>query len=455
VPKPADDVTDGPPGSSTPPADAALHAATLRRLLARGLVRAAFVTYVFSGLSLVANLVTGVVTARVLGPDGRGVAVALTTIAQLAGFLFALGVAQSLSYFIARRPDDGPRLFTTWLLLLLPLAAVAITLSELLLTTIFAADGDQAITIGRWFLFSIVLVVGLELNYGLLLGAHDFFVYNALRLAQPVLIAAGFVVLWQLDALTVESALLASGPVGPGLVLAVGMARSVQRVGLGRPDLRLGLSSLWYGVRGQGSSVAANVTARLDVAMLPAFVATASVGLYSVATNVSLIIYQLSNAFAGVVLPAAARDPERGPIKVVGSLWAALAIAGFLALGLALLARPLLGFVYGDDFRDAAEPLLLLLPGAVLFAGSSILGAGLYAAGRPFTATLAQLLGMVVTVVGLFAFLRIGGITAAALVSTASYATVFVATLVAYRAVSGTPWRWFLPAPARVRALVR
>jgi O-antigen/teichoic acid export membrane protein len=111
--------------------------------------------------------------------------------------------------------------------------------------------------------------------------------------------------------------------------------------------------------------------------------------------------------------------------------------------------------VYGDDFRDAAEPLLLLLPGAVLFAGSSILGAGLYAAGRPFTATLAQLLGMVVTVVGLFAFLRIGGITAAARVSTASYATVFVATLVAYRAVSGTPWRWFLPAPARVRALVR
>jgi hypothetical protein len=62
---------------------------------------------------------------------------------------------------------------------------------------------------------------------------------------------------------------------------------------------------------------------------------------------------------------------------------------------------------------------------------------------------------MVVTVVGLFTFLRTGGATAAALVSTASYATVFVATLVAYKAVSGVPWRWFLPTPARVRALVR
>jgi peptidoglycan biosynthesis protein MviN/MurJ (putative lipid II flippase) len=98
---------------------------------------------------------------------------------------------------------------------------------------------------------------------------------------------------------------------------------------------------------------------------------------------------------------------------------------------------------------------VLLLPGAVLFAGSSILGAGLYAAGRPFTATIPQLIGMVVTVAGLFAFLRIGGITAAALVSTASYATVFLVMLSAYKAVSGRPWRWFLPTPARLRTLAR
>jgi O-antigen/teichoic acid export membrane protein len=452
---PGDKVTEVPPGDPSPaPAEAALSAGILRRLLSRGLGGAGIVTYVFSGLTLVANLVTGVVTARALGPDGRGVAVALVTVTQLAGFLFAMGVAQSLSYFIAQRPERGPALFSTWALMLVPLAGLAIAITEALLPTIFATDGDQAITIGRWFMFTIVLVVGLELNYGLLLGSHDFFVYNALRFAQPFLIATSYVVLWGMDALTVESALI-SPAAATGLVLAVGLVRATARIGVGRPDLRLGLASLWYGVRGQGSTVAANVTARLDVAMLPAFVASASVGLYSVATNISLIVYQLSNTFAGLVLPAAARDPQRGPLKVVGSLWVSLAVAGVVAVGLALFARPLLGFVYGDDFRDAAESLVLLLPGAVLFAGSSILGAGLYAAGRPFTATIPQLIGMVVTVAGLFAFLRIGGITAAALVSTASYATVFLVMLSAYKAVSGRPWRWFLPTPARLRTLAR
>jgi O-antigen/teichoic acid export membrane protein len=425
----------------------------LRRLLARGLVRAGIVTYVFSGLTLVANLVTGIVSARALGPSGRGVFIALSTVTQLAGLLFAMGVAQSLSYYIARRPEDGPRLLTTWTLMLVPLIALAIAIGELLLPVIFSGD-QEAIDLGRWFMFSIVLVVGLELNYGLLLGMQDFFVYNSLRFAQAALIAVAFVVLWIGDELTIESALIGA-VVGSSIAMGAGLARSVVKVGVGPLDPRLGVTSLWYGVRGQGSTVATNVTARLDVAMLPAFVSNANVGLYSVAANLSLIVHQLSNTFAGLVLPAAAAsEAERSRAKVVGSLWASLAVAAVLAAILALFARPLIGLVYGDSFRDAAEPLLLLLPGVVLFAGSSILAAGIAAAGRPFTATFAQLLGMAVTVVGLFVFLRSGGITAAALVSTVSYATVFAAMLYAYKRVTDTPWRAFVPSPSRLRGLL-
>ena len=449
---PADDLSDVPARSPAQDPELALPRSAVRRLLDRGLVRAGLVTYLFSALTLVANLVSGVVIARALGPSGRGITVALATVIQLAGFLFALGVAQSLSYYIARRPQDGPRLLTTWTLMLIPLTAVAIAVTELLLPTIFAVDGDEAVSLGRWFVFAIALVVGLELNYGLLLGVQDFFVYNALRLAQPLLTMVGLVILWWQEELTVKSALIVA-IAGSGIALAVGMGRALARIGVGRPALRLGLSSLWYGVRGQGTTVANNVTARLDVAMLPAFVSASSVGLYSVATNVSLIVYQLSSTFAGLVLPAAAREPERGPIKVIGSLWASLAIAGAAALALGLFAKPLLGLVYGDRFEDAAEPLILLLPGAVLFAASLILSAGVFAAGRPFTATMAQVLGMVVTVVGLLVFLRSGGVTAAALVSTASYATIFIATLIVYKVISGLSWSAFLPTPARVRAL--
>ena len=98
--------------------------------MAGGLVRAGLITYLFSGLTLIANLVTGVVTARALGPGGRGITVSLTTVSQLTGFLFALGAAQSLSYFIARRPQDGPSLLATWMLMLIPVAALAVGLAQ-------------------------------------------------------------------------------------------------------------------------------------------------------------------------------------------------------------------------------------------------------------------------------------------------------------------------------------
>ncbi len=422
-----------------------------RPFVAGGLVRAGLITYLFSGLTLIANLVTGVVTARALGPGGRGITVSLTTVSQLTGFLFALGAAQSLSYFIARRPQDGPSLLATWMLMLIPVAALAVGLAQLLLPVIFP-DDPEAVTIGRWFMFTIVVVIGQELNYGLLLGIQDFVVYNVLRFAQPLLVAVVFVALWAVGDLTVESALLVS-TLAAAVILMAGMMRSVRSMGVGRVDLRLGLRTAWFGIRGQGSLVASNVTARLDVAVLPAFVTSASVGLYSVATNISLIVYQLSNTFAGLVLPSAARDPERGRHKVVGSLWASLAVAGLLAIVLAVFAEPLLGLVYGDDFREAAESLRLLLPGAVLFAGSSILNAGIYAAGRPFTATVTQVVGMLATVVGLALFLSGGGITAAALVSSGSYAMIFAVSLVAYQRVSGLTWRELLPTPRALRAL--
>ena len=436
-------------------AEASAPRGVVRRLLARGLVRAGIITYVFAGLTLVANLVTGVAMARALGPDGRGIAFALVTVSQLAGFALSMGVGQSLSYFIARRPEDGPTLLSTWVVMLLPLTALAIGITELLLPVIFTSDDGQAVSIGRWFMLTIDARDRARAE--LRPAARRARVPPLQRPAAGPARADGDRVRRALGPGRDDGAERADrGQRGLGARArrrpgAVGRAGS----GSARSTCAWARTTLWYGARGQGATVANHVTARLDVAMLPAFVSAASVGLYSVATSVSLIVYQLANTFAGLVIPAAARDPERGPVKVVASFWASLAIAAAGAVVLALLAQPLLGLVYGADFEDASTSLLLLLPGGVLFAGSSILNAGIYAAGRPFTATATQILGMVVTVVGLVVFLSGGGVTAAAIVSSVSYATIFVSSLIAYRRVAGLTWGELVPTPRRVRALAR
>jgi O-antigen/teichoic acid export membrane protein len=416
----------------------------LRSLLQRELVRAGIHTYVFSGLTLGANLVSGVVTARALAPAGRGESVAISTLTQTLGFVFACGCIHAVSYRYAREPGVAARLASTWTLLLVPLSLAAIAVGELVLPALFSSQSGDAVDLARVFIPTVVLVLWTELTLGLLLGARDYRFANVMRFAQPALFAAVLVVLWRLGDLTV-AATLATAAVTTALVQLVAMARVLRNTGgFARPDLRLGLQTLWYGIRGHGALLANALNQRLDLLIMPAFIAASGLGLYSIAANVSLIVSTLANSLATIVLPAAAHDPARGPRKVVGALHAALGIATLFAGVLIAIARPALDLVYGSSFAAAAPALRVLLPGTVLLAGALILVAGLYAANRPTIATGVQLAGLVVTVVGLLVFLPGAGIMAAAIVSTASYAVVFVAALVAYKRVAGLPWRSFL-----------
>jgi O-antigen/teichoic acid export membrane protein len=337
------------------------------------------------------------------------------------------------------------------LLLLAPVSVLAIAVGQLMLPVLFDSQSAEAVDLARVYLLTVALVLWSELINGLLLGARDYLWFNVVLFAQPALAALAFLVLWRLDALTVASALAVSAGTSL-LVQSVAMARVLRNSGgFGRPDLRLGLETLWYGFRGHGALLSNALNQRLDLLILPAFVSAAAIGLYSIAANISLIVWMLANNLANIVLPAAAHDPERGPHKVVRSLQVTLVIAACVAAGLLAVARPALGLVYGADFGDAAPALRVLLPGTALFAGASILIAGLYAANRPSIATGVQVAGLVVTVVGLLVFLPGRGIMTAAIISTASYSVVFLAALVCYKRVVGLRWKTFLAFPAALR----
>lgn len=416
--------------------------ARLRGFLSRPLVRAGLAGYLFTGLTLGVNLLTGIVTARALGPDGRGVTTAVVMVTQMAGIVAALGATTALSYFAARAPETAAQLMSTWALILLPMAALALVGSELLLPVLFGAQDHHTLWLGRIFLLNIALVLWGQLNNGLLLGLHDFFVYNSLRFLQPALHAVTLLALWLGGVLTVEWALI-TWTATQGVVLAIGTARLLRRVGVGRPELALARRSVAYGIRAHGDALAGNLNTRLDLVILPAYVAATGLGLYSIAANLSLIVNQLAGSLAVIVLPAAARDQAGGPRKIILSLQATLALATVGAIVLFAGAKLALSAVYGDAFTHATDTLRILLPGTVLYAGSTVLAAGLHGAGRPLRATMGQVTGGVVTLVGLILLVPAGGINAAAAVSTGAYATVFVLNLIAYKRTARLSWRAF------------
>lgn len=421
-----------------------------RRSFARDGAATIMVTAATMGL----GLLTGVLVARTLGPDGRGALTAVLTTAQLLGWLFGMGCGKAVTYALSRDPSAGGRLLSTWTLMLLPVATAAVLAGHLLLPTLLAAQPAATLELARLYLPMIALALLSELMLGLVLGDQDFRSFNALNFLQPAGVAVSYAVLWAIGLFTVETAVIAQATMST-LVLVAALLLLLRRHGIGRPDLALGRSTVWYALRTHGDVVGGVITQRLDLLIIPAVLPAAQVGLYALATSLSWLIVNLSSALATVVMPAATRRGRSGRDLVLNSLQATFAVGGVLGGGLFLFADIAVGLVYGPAFADSALPLRLLLPGAVLYAAASILLNGLYAENRPFTATLANLLGMVVTVCGLLLFLRSGGILAAAIVSTVAYALVFVAAATLYRRATGLPWRAFLPNPALLVSLPR
>jgi O-antigen/teichoic acid export membrane protein len=427
--------------------------AALARPGTRSLRREGVQMVSFNGLGLLASVVSGVVLARVLGAEGRGAVSAVLVGPALTTVVFAMGCSPAAAYHFARHPRDGARLFSTWLALLAPLTLIGAVALYAVLPVLLGAQSASTVSIARWAVLAVPIGPLSELVDGMLLGDHDFRAYNLLNFAQLALLAGGYALLASIGSLSVVGALIVNAISG-GLCLIVGGARVLRRVGFARPNLELARSTFWYGLRAHGTNTGAVANERLDLLLVPAFVGAASVGLYSVASSISWIVISLAGACYALVLPVAVRQGADGHRAVLASLWATLLLATLLALGLLVGAGTAIRVVYGAGFAGALTPLLVLLPGSVLYAGTRVLWSGLYALERPGVAALAQIPGVLITLVGLAVLLPRIGIDGAALVSSVAYTVLFAVSLLLYRRTAHLRWAQIAD-PTALRATVR
>jgi O-antigen/teichoic acid export membrane protein len=391
------------------------------------------------------NLATGVIVARALGPSGRGELAAALLVSQIAAWLFSTGNTEAISFRQSRHPEEARRLLSSWLAVTVPISVISIIGTVLLLPTLFAAQTEEAIELSQIYMLTIPLILLQGVFWGVLLGDEDFNFYNLTRFVPPAIAALSYAGLLLIDDFDVEMALIANAVANLATVLLLAW-RTLRRYPLTGVDVPLLRSSMWYGLKAHGGSIGSIVNTRLDLVIIPAFLSAASVGLYSVATNVSSILPVLTGTVALMLLPVAAR--QQGSARtVILTLQVTIGISLAIALPLAALAPFALKLVYGGGFEEAALPLRLLLPGAVAQAGVMVLWSGLLAADRPFLASAAILPAAILTGVGLVIFLPTYGINAAAIISTTSYVVEVVGLAILYKRILKLRWRDFIHAP--------
>jgi len=417
----------------------------VKELLGRAYERGTFSqkvisTFLGQTLCLVLSVASSVIIARWLGPSGKGlVGLALLVPGMMVLFLGA-GIEVANVYFTASRRLDIASLAANSVGFALLATIVGFGVAVGLVTGGWLEIVVPGVPIWLYLTAMMGLPVGLLSGYftALLRGLQRIMAVNIVNLAQGggslalgLLLVAGF----QLGPL---GAVLASIGAGAISLLAAGIL--LRRYGgtfVPRWDSSVMRSTLSFGLKGYVCNTLTFLNYRLDMFIVNYFVGSAGVGIYSVAVGLAELLWRLPNAVGFVLMPKAAETPAEHMNRFTPRvLRITMALTALGALSLVFLGRSLIQIIYASAFVDAYVPMLVLLPGVVLFGGAKVLTIDIGGRGHLGYNSINDGLVLIVTVVLDLILIPRYGVTGAALASSIAYMIAFILSLAFYITVT-------------------
>ena len=390
-----------------------------------------------NGVVMLCAIVTGPVTARALGAEGRGELAAIVAVLTMGPWLLDLGVGQWLARERARGGDRGELLGAA-----LPVAFCFSLISVFVAIPLANAIGGEreiVVTFLKIGLLLMPLSVVLYMLSGVVVGESRWGLYSAARLLGSILPVIVIVTMTVAGSLTVgvaAAAYLVSGFLGSLLLLRV--VRGVRRLSF---SLRRSLVAAKFGARSWLGQVAGTANIRLDQVLMAGLVSSSELGLYAVAVTVGSIAFGLIQAVSAASFPrVAGGDPE----LAARACRVTVLIVAAASLVLAAITPAMVPFVFGADFKPAVPMVLILLVASIPLAAAIVLSSALVAANDPGATMRAELVALAITIPALIIFLPGFGGQAAALVSVAAYSVRVVIQLRAARRAFARPMREFL-----------
>jgi O-antigen/teichoic acid export membrane protein/GT2 family glycosyltransferase len=414
-----------------------------------------------SALLLLAQIVgnTGLFTsvlliARQFGPTQRGTFAFLMVSAMVLGRVSTFGIDEATTVFAAQRPRLRPVLIAN---LLLFAGVVSVVVGCLAAGALLAldevrppgVDAPKVLVVAAGTVASAFLAGG----FALLIGSSRFRQQALATAVAPWIYVGMLLVLWKTVGLSVlyTGLLWAASIMLWALMLLWGAARGV---GIARPNIRLLRISLGFGLRAWGGSIFRFLNFRTDQ-LLMGFISTeAALGIYAVAVNASEVLLYLPTATATALLPViSSSERAAGAIRTL-TIFRTLIMLTAVSLAVSALAGPfLLPIVFGEAFRGAVEPFLLLMPGALGFAALIVFSNALVATSSPGRATIGPFVSFVTGTALDFALIPRYGASGAGAAASAAFVTGGVVALLVYRERTGYDWRLLIPTSRDVKRL--
>ena len=397
-----------------------------------------FATRVFL---LAAGVAAGVLVARSLGPEGRGLYAVAMAFAGMSVQFGNLGLHTANAYFVARDRSLMPRLAGNSL----AVSGVVGGLAVAGLWSLATLRPEIAPLHGALLALtcaSIPLGLGYMLLQNLLIGVQDVRSFNRIEILVR-LVSLSLIVLVIALAKVTPAAIFAAGLVAS----TAGLAGVLRRLGRllperPRPSPVLLRAHMVYGLKSYLACFFAYLVVRFDLLMVHSMLGTREAGYYSIAASMADLVYMLPSVIGTLLFPKlVARATQEEKWKLTAGVGAAVFVvmAGVSSLS-ALLARPLIRLLFGADFLPAAPAFVLLSIAMIFYGANNIVSSYLASLSFPWFSVAVWVAAAGLNVVLNLFLIPARGILGAAISSLVCYVLVLVAQVL-YCARTAS-WRW-------------
>lgn len=385
---------------------------------------------VFLGL----GFASGVITARWLGPGGKGAYAALISLLTVFGSISTLGLGDALVIIVGRREASMGRAMGAFL----PPVFLASVLGGFGLKLIAELQlSDRGPTLGQSVLvasLAVPTVALLKMGSAALNSKEQIVSLSLIRgLAQAIGLLAmiAFVIVVPLHVTGGVFAQALASLFGAAAVFVwlrrQGLVRLAWEPALLRRALALGLVI-------EVAHTMLAMASRIDVLFVYSLGGRAEAGQYSVALTTAQLVAFTSIAISYATFPRLAKLASEDSLPLIAQA-SRLGLATSLISGLFLLVVIPVGIplAFGDKYAPAVSPALILLAGSALWAEQSLLVRGRTARGRARLELAAYGLTLCVMLLLDFILIPLWGIVGAALASVIAPAAGLAFCALSYR----------------------
>lgn len=402
-----------------------------RRSIASDFIRKVMETFAAQVVQVCISLLTTVLVARALGPEGRGLYAVASAISAMGVQFGNLGLHASNTYYVAKNRELLPSLLGNTIAVSFIFGSFVIGLTWLIFflwPTIQPVHGLLLIMALAWIPFGLAHM----LMQNLLLGIHKVRAFNISEIVTKILGITLIGLIVMSGNVTVEKIFLAGFITFFFTLPWMLWCLKPYIVSFPFPSFTVFKENIFYGLKAYLGAFFAFLVLRVDLLMVKHILGAQQAGYYSIAVTMTNVLFMLPVAIGTILFPKlSSLSTELDKWILAKKVALLVGVMMVVIAGLAaLLAAPLVRLLFGMAFLPVVIPFICLLPGIVMLSINSIYMNYFASMGMPLITVYSPAIAAIFNILLNLKIIPIFGVVGASIASTVSYGFMLIASII-------------------------